>query len=281
MKPNAFDYVRAKDVTEAVRLLADAGGAGRVLAGGQSLVPMMNFRLAVPELLLDVGRIETLRGTESGAARIRYGACITHASFEDGEVLDAGAGLMRHAASGIAYRAVRNRGTVGGSLAHADPAGDWAPVLIALEALVYVKSTGGTRALNVEDLIPDVMSTSLDDDELIIGVEVVPLSETARWGHYKIARQPGHFADAIGVVVVDPCGGRTRVALGHKRLPPKAMMATADALNDGLRWTVATREKIAEAARRDLAAMEADHDDYERAVCIAAVVRAAERAIRK
>jgi carbon-monoxide dehydrogenase medium subunit len=132
VKPAAFEYHRADSVDDAIRVLGQAGERGRPIAGGQSLGPMLNLRLARPEVLVDIRNCPSLRGFVDEGDSIVYGAGVTHAEFEDGQVPDATGGWLQHAARRIAYRAIRNRGTMGGSLAHADPAADWGTVLHSL-----------------------------------------------------------------------------------------------------------------------------------------------------
>jgi carbon-monoxide dehydrogenase medium subunit len=148
MKPARFEYVRPSTLAQAVGALAGAADA-RVMAGNQSLGPMLNLRIARPTLVVDISRLSELRRVETDDTGITIGACVTHSAIEDGEAPDAANGLMRRVAGGIAYRAVRNRGTIGGSLAHADPAADWPPVLMALDAEVNIRGPKGGRSLPV------------------------------------------------------------------------------------------------------------------------------------
>lgn len=278
MKPRSFDYCRPETIDDALRILADADDA-RILSGGQSLGPMLNLRLAVPALLIDISRVAELREMSETADSIRYGAATRHAQFEDGEVADAGAGMLAYVAGQIAYRAVRNRGTLGGSLAHADPAGDWAPTMIALDAHIHIRSNGGNRIVPTSDLIPDVMSTVLEDDEMIVAIDVPRLSRGARWGYYKITRQPGHFGDSIAAVVIDPQRESVRVALALKRLPPVTLAETAALLANANAWSPETGREIKETVQRELHGLSIDLDSYEAAIHPIAVARAAERAL--
>src|SRR6478672_1924478 len=142
MKPVAFDYARPTSVAEAVRMLAGTPGA-KVLAGGQTLGPMLNLRLAQPALLVDVTRIPELAAVSENADAVTIGATVTHAAIEDGRVPDPTGGFLARVARGIAYRAVRTRGTIGGSLAHADPAADWLSCLSVLGAHVVIAGAAG------------------------------------------------------------------------------------------------------------------------------------------
>ena len=143
MKPAPFDYVRPRTVGEASALLAQDGVNSAAIAGGQSLVPMLNLRVAQIDLLVDLSRLDELKVVSETPAHVQIGALTTHAAIEDGKVPDHFAGLMRRVASTISYRAVRNHGTIGGSVALADPAADWPPCLIALDADVRIAGRNG------------------------------------------------------------------------------------------------------------------------------------------
>ncbi len=145
MKPAVFDYARAGSVAEAVAMLA-AADTVRAIAGGQSLGPMLNLRLARPSKLIDIKRIPELRAIAADGRVLRIGACRTHAEIEDGVVEDVTQGMLATVARGISYRAVRNRGTLGGSLAHADPAADWVSAMVALGAVFIVQGPGVSGA---------------------------------------------------------------------------------------------------------------------------------------
>ena len=143
MKPAAFDYVRPKSLAEAIAILSAAAGDAQILAGGQSLVAMMNLRVAAPDLLVDIARLDELRTVSETSDHVVLGACVTHAAIEDCLVPDPSRGFMPDVASNLAYRAVRTRGTLGGSLALSDPAADWPTVMSALAAQVLLR---GQRA---------------------------------------------------------------------------------------------------------------------------------------
>jgi carbon-monoxide dehydrogenase medium subunit len=214
VKPAPFDYARPAIIGEATRLLADAGGTARVIAGGQSLGPMLNLRLVQPELIVDLRAIGALREVTEAADAIVYGSGVTHASIEDGKVADGTRGFMPRVARGIAYRAIRNRGTLGGSVCHADPAADWTSALLALSAEAIVEGPGGRREMPIEDFVTGAYSTALADDEVLVGVRVARLGAGARWGYCKLSRKPGEFAEAIAAIVTDPHRGTSRIVLG-------------------------------------------------------------------
>ena len=171
MKPAAFDYVRPSTVAEALRALRDTPGA-RVLAGGQTLGPVLNLRLAQPALLVDITRIPELAAVTEDRDAVTIGATVTHAAIEDGRVPDPTGGFLARVARGIAYRAVRTRGTIGGSLAHADPAAELPAALVALDARVHVTGLRGDRVVRAEEFFRGSMATVLGPDEILTAVEV-------------------------------------------------------------------------------------------------------------
>jgi len=220
MKPVPFDYERAASLTDAAALLGQSAGFTKVLAGGQSLGPMLNLRLAQPDLLVDITAIQELTAVIDFADYSEIGACVTHADIEDGRVPDHFAGLLRHVAGRIAYRAVRNRGTVGGSLAHADPAADWISALALIGADVVVWSQRGKRTVGVDSLMVSSFTTVLKGDELIQSVRIPKLSPAARWGFVKFSQKAGEFAHAIGGVMHDPVRQKFRAVIGAIETAP-------------------------------------------------------------
>jgi carbon-monoxide dehydrogenase medium subunit len=211
MKAAAFDHARAGSIAEAIDLLAANAGA-RVLAGGQSLGPMLNLRLAQPRLLVQVNRLSELCGVAADEQGVTIGAGVTHAAIADGLVPDIGTNLLAEVAENIAYRAVRNRGTIGGSLCHADPAADWVTVLMALDAMVVLQGPDGSRSLLVRDFIQGAFRTALATAEIVVAVRIPRLSAAARWGFAKACRKPGDFAHAMSAVQIG--GGYRRIVIG-------------------------------------------------------------------
>jgi carbon-monoxide dehydrogenase medium subunit len=213
MKPAPFDYVQPKTLAAALDLLDRHAGAVRVIAGGQSLGPMLNLRLAQPELLVDVRAIPELRSVDHDADAVSIGACITHAVIEDGQVPDAGDGFMRHVAGEIAYRAIRNRGTIGGSLCHADPAADWVTALALMDAQLIIACKHGERSTAVSEFVIAPYTTGLADDEILTAIRVPCAQAGRRFGYYKVSRKPGEFADAIAAAMTAEQGVALRVVL--------------------------------------------------------------------
>jgi carbon-monoxide dehydrogenase medium subunit len=265
MKAAAFDYVRPADVAGAIAALRTGSGA-RPIAGGQSLVAMLNLRLARPARLIDIGRIGALRIIEDRGAHVRIGAAVTHAELEDRPI--AGCALLRKVAGGIAYRAVRTRGTIGGSLAHADPAADWPLALAALGATVIIEGKDGTRQEPADGFMRAAFQTRLGEDELIVAVDVPKLSPAARCGYYKFCRKTGEFPEASAAAVFDPASRTARLYLGALQGAPQPLHGLA-AMIARRGETAATEAAVANAVREA-----GEGDAVERRMRRAAVVRA-------
>ena len=219
MKAASFGYSRARSTAHAVELLIEHP-EGRLIAGGQSLGPMLNLRLARPTTLVDVRACPELRRYEETPDGVVYGAGITHAEFEDGDVPDPSPGWLRRAARNIAYRAIRNRGTIGGSLAHADPAADWPVVLAALGAEVWIEGPAGARAEPLRSFLRGPFATSLGAGEVLTAVRVPRPSPAARLGYCKLSAKRGEFAQALAVVFEDPERDERRAVVGAIERPP-------------------------------------------------------------
>ncbi|MGE4373809.1 MAG: xanthine dehydrogenase family protein subunit M [Xanthobacter sp.] len=220
MKPAPFQMLRPRDVAEALSLLATFGDDAKVMAGCQSLGPMLNLRLATPSTIVDLSGIAELKRAHEADDAIIYGALVTHADIEDGRVPDAGENVMRRVAAGIAYRAVRNRGTIGGSLSHADPAADWVNALSTLEAQIEMASHSGRRILPLSQFLTGALSTALEAGEIVVAVKVPKVPASARFGYAKHCRKVGEFAHAVGALVVDGAAGAGRVLVGALDAPP-------------------------------------------------------------
>lgn len=269
MKAAAFDYLRPRSLDEALQALARSGGEGKLLAGGQSLGPMLNLRLARPQLLVDISRLEELLAVERSGEGWRIGAGVTHAAIEDGRATLAGAEVLCGVAGGIAYRAVRNRGTIGGSLAHADPAADWPLALAALGASIEVASARGARRVDADRFMRAAFTTELADDELIAAVHVPALSRGARWGYYKFCRKTGEFPEASAALLLDPERRVARLFVGALSGSPRPLEALArDLAQRGA--AAATPRAIDEA----LAAVAPELDATDRRMYAAVVARA-------
>jgi carbon-monoxide dehydrogenase medium subunit len=228
VKAASFDYLRPRDLAEALHALKGAKGEAKAIAGGQSLGPMLNLRLARPRLLVDVSKIPSLREIRDEGDGWRIGAAVTHAELEDRRL--AGCEPLAKVARVIAYRAVRNRGTIGGSLAHADPAADWPLALDALDALVRLVGPSGKRELKAETFMTAAFTTQLADDEIIESVRVPKLGAGARWGYYKFCRKTGEFPEASAALLLDPERRVARLFAGALERPPQPLESVARAL---------------------------------------------------
>src|SRR6185369_1719926 len=198
MKPAPFRYHAPKTIEEAVETLAEvAGDDGRVLAGGQSLVPIMAFRLAKPAHLVDINGVEALRRLAVDGNKLSIGACVRHAAFHkpvvDGPLGRLLAKVVRH----IAHYPIRTRGTFCGSIAHADPASEWCLVAAALDAEMVARSAGGTRTIPAQEFFRGIMTTALNEDELLTEVRLPILPADSHCGFYEFNRRAGDFAIAM------------------------------------------------------------------------------------
>ncbi|MCX4238129.1 FAD binding domain-containing protein [Streptomyces ortus] len=231
MIPPAFEYVRPTSVDDAVRTLAGTGEDAKVLAGGQSLLPLLRLRLAFPELVVDVGRIPGLRGVREEGDALVIGALTTHHDVIADPLVRRYAGLLAAAAATVADPAIRHRGTLGGSLAHADPGGDLPAVALALDAELVAAGPGGRRSIPAREFFVDFLQSALRPDELLVEVRVPKTGESDGWGfHYEkfsrvaqawamvgvaalVRREDGHIAQArIGLTNMGPTPLRASAA---------------------------------------------------------------------
>jgi carbon-monoxide dehydrogenase medium subunit len=200
MKPARFRYARAGNLAEALALLTEAPGDTKLLAGGQSLVPMLNMRLVRPAVLVDVNGLHELTGiTPTADGGLRIGALTRHAELAASPAVMERAPLLAAAARHVGHAAIRNQGTLGGSLAHADPAAELPAALLALDARVQVAGTRGTREVAADSFFRGLLTTALEPDEILTAIEVP--AQPPGWGFVEIARRPGDFALA-GVAAV-------------------------------------------------------------------------------
>jgi carbon-monoxide dehydrogenase medium subunit len=205
MKPARFEYLRAHSVEEAVKALADAGDEGKILAGGQSLTPMLALRMARPELVVDINRISSLSTMDFDGGVFRIGALVRHARLAEQHDFP----LLAEAARWIGHTAIRTRGTLGGSLAHADPAAELPVVAVALDATVYITGPGGERTCSARELFAAPLETTLAEDELITAVD---LPNPSRWGFAELSRRHGDFG--LVTVVAAEVDGHWRISVG-------------------------------------------------------------------
>ncbi|MGW0413785.1 FAD binding domain-containing protein [Streptomyces collinus] len=260
MIPPTFDYTRPESVDEALRALADAGDEAKVLAGGQSLLPLLRLRLAFPELVVDVGRIPELRGVREDGDSLVIGAMTTHHEVVHDPLVRRHAGLLAQATATVADPAVRHRGTLGGSLAHADPAGDLPAVALTLDADLVVAGPGGRRAVPAREFFVDYLQSALAPDELLVEVRV-PKREG--WGfHYEKFHPVAQSWAIVGVAALvrrdDGHVAEARIGLTNMGSTPLRAAAAEEALSgaDGPGAVARAAEAAAEGARpaQDLAA---------------------------
>jgi carbon-monoxide dehydrogenase medium subunit len=270
MKSARFDYVAPRSIAEAVAALSADNGTTAAIAGGQSLVPMMSLRVAMPDLLVNLSGLHELREISESPAGIRIGALITHADVEDGKTPDVFGGLMRKVASGISYRAVRNYGTLGGSIALADPAADWPVCLMALGAVVQIAGGTAIRSEPIADFIQGQYTTSLAKDEIIVGFDIPRPRALLRWGFKKVARKSGAFANSIAIAAQQGADGSVVVALGAAGARPYQLRSTAKCVDAAETSEDALRQAVID----DLESAELDLDDYLTRLHVSTVLRA-------
>lgn len=226
MKPAPFRYARPRTLADTVRALADAGGEGKILAGGQSLVPMLNMRLARPSIVIDLNGVEGLDViAPSAAGGLRIGALARHADLAASPLVRERAPLLAEASRHIGHAAIRNRGTLGGSLAHADPAAELPAAVVALDASLVVVGHGGTRMVPAADFFVGLLTTALEADEILTEIHVPP--PRGAWGFAEVARRAGDFA-LVGIAAVLMPGSSARiVAFGVGEGPVRLRAAEA------------------------------------------------------
>jgi carbon-monoxide dehydrogenase medium subunit len=203
MIPAAFDYARPETVDEAVRTLADARGETKVLAGGQSLLPILRLRLAFPDLVVDIGRIPELRGVREDGDKLVIGAMTTHHAVIHDPLVRQYAGLLAEATAEVGDPAVRHRGTLGGSLAHADPASDLPAVVLALDGELVAAGPQGRRTIPARDFFTDYLQTALEPDELLVEVRLPKRAAADGWGfHYEKFHRVAQSWAIVGVAAM-------------------------------------------------------------------------------
>jgi carbon-monoxide dehydrogenase medium subunit len=254
VKPSAFDYHAPADLATAVALLGELGDEGKAIAGGQSLVPLLALRLAAPPNLVDLRRLTELRGIEQRDGGLWIGAGTTQATIEHSTVVSATVPLLSRATPWIGHFQIRNRGTLGGSLAHADAAAEYPAVALTLDAQLEAGSPRGRRTIAAADFFTGIWSTALEPDELLTGVVFPQWTGRCGFALEEFARRRGDFAiaGATAAVELDPDGLIRRCAIGLFGLGPTPLRAST--VEAGLVGTTgASAEEIGEQAVRDLA----------------------------
>ncbi|HEY0568499.1 MAG TPA: FAD binding domain-containing protein [Xanthobacteraceae bacterium] len=271
MKPAAFDYVRPQTLADAAAALREEGVATAAIAGGQSLMPMLNLRAVMVDRIVDISRLEELQTVEATPECLRIGALTTHAAIEDGKVPDLHNGLLRRVAWQISYRAVRNHGTIGGSVALADPSADWPACLIALDAEVRIAGRDGERREPVAAFVRDAYATSLAAGEIVLGFDLPRPDRPLRWGFAKVAPKSGAFATSIAVITASLDGGPVSVVLSAVASRPFALVEVAERLRD----PASSEDTLRSAIAADMEAQVPNTDAYQRRLHTATILRAA------
>jgi carbon-monoxide dehydrogenase medium subunit len=247
MIPGKFDYVRPDTVDDAVRALADAGDEAKVIAGGQSLLPLLRLRLAYPEVLVDVGGIDELRGVWDSGDSLVIGARTTHYQLVHDPLVAEHAGLLAEATSTVADPAVRHRGTLGGALAHADPAGDLPAVILALDSTLIVRGPGGEREVAAADFFVDYLTSSLEPDEILTAVRIPKLGPGWGYRYEKFHRTAQSWATVgVAALVRRDNGTVAEARIGLTNMGTVPVRATA--AEQAARGVEASRAALNEAA---------------------------------
>jgi len=241
MKPAAFEYIVADSVEMAVASLAQAGDA-KIIAGGQSLVPMLNFRLLRPSVLVDINRIPNLAYVREDGGVVRIGALTRHHQLETSPVIARHFPVLTEAMAHVAHLAIRNRGTIGGSLSHADPAAELPMMALLLDAELRVVSASGARAVAARDFFRDALSVDLAEDEIVTEVVLPKLPPNTGWGFEEVARRSGDFALAAVAATLTLSDGKiaqariamTGVAPTARRVTEAEMLLIGQRLDDGV-----------------------------------------------
>ena len=230
MIPSAFDYQRASSADEAIALISQHGDEAKFLAGGHSLIPLMKLRLAQPTVLVDIGRVKDLSYIKDAGDHIAIGALTRHMDVENSDLLKQHVPLLAHAASHVGDSQVRHRGTIGGSIAHADPASDLPATTLALNATYVARGPKGERTIAARDFYQGFLESVLAPDEMITEIRV-PKITGAKWGFQKFNRRAQDWA-IVGVAAWQ-LNGSSGVGLVNMGSTPVLATSTMDALNGG------------------------------------------------
>ena len=271
MKPASFSYHAPTTIDEAVALLAEWGPQdGRILAGGQSLVPTMAFRMARPSHLIDINNIPELSKLSVNDSVVRIGATVRHAAFEGDAVKGETGALLRKVVHNIAHYPIRTRGTFCGSVANTDPASEWCCIMAGLDGVAVLRSHRGERRVRASEFYQGIMTTAIEEDELLVAAELPVLPKGTKSGFAEFSRRKGDFAIAMALVVYHLEGGKIadpRVAIGGAETHARRI----DAAEQALEGQVPSAELFAEAADAAAAVVDPMEDinnsaDYRRSL---------------
>ncbi len=283
MISTAFEYSRATSVDDALAKLRAANGEAKLIAGGHSLIPVMKFRLSEPKMLIDIGRIPDMAGIREKGGQIEIGALTTHHEVSVSKVLKDKCPVLSDCAGEIGDPQVRNRGTIGGSLAHADPSADYPAVVLALDADIDVRGPGGARTIKASGFFTEMFTVDLQPDEIIVAVRFTPVKAAA---YVKLHQRASHYAIVGVAAALEVSGGAIKSArLGLTGAGPKAVRMTA--VEKALAGQQTTKEAIAgavTAAGSDLDQINADlhaSEEYRRAMIPVFTKRAIEAALAR
>ena len=233
MKPAGFAYFAPRNLQEAIALLREYGDEAKLLAGGQSLVALMNLRLARPAVLVDLNRVDELAFVEPGEGSVRIGAMTRHHLVENSPQIMEVSPLLSYAAGYIGYRAIRHRGTLGGSLAHADPASELPCVAVTQDAEIHVVGPGGKRTVRADEFFVDHMTTALAADEIVSSVRFPEIDPDSGWGFREFARKVGDFAIVMVAAVVGTTNDSVvsaQIGIGGVEATPRRVAEAEEAL---------------------------------------------------
>jgi carbon-monoxide dehydrogenase medium subunit len=262
MIPQPFEYHVARSVNEAARLAAEFGGDGKILAGGHSLVPMMRLRLAVPKHIVDISRIPDLAYIREEGDKIQIGALTTHYRIESSELLKQKCPVFPETAREIGDVQVRNKGTIGGSLAHSDPAADWPAAILAADAEIHAVGLNGDRWISAADFFVDILTTALEPAEILTGIRVPVLPDHAGNAYVKLRHPASGFA-VVGVaarVILNDQGSIEQTSVGITGVGPKAYRASG--VESALRGRSPNAKSLEEASAHAAEGVEANSDLY-------------------
>ena len=262
MIPQPFEYHVAKSVNEAAQLAAQFGGDGKILAGGHSLVPMMRLRLAAPKHIVDITRIPDLAYIREEGDKIEIGALTTHYRIESSDLLRQKCPVFPETAREIGDAQVRNKGTLGGSLAHADPASDWPAAILATNAEIHAVGLNSDRWIPAASFFVDILTTALEPGEILTGIRVPQLSERAGDAYVKLHQPASGFA-IVGVaarVVLNTQGAIEQASIGITGIGPKAYRATG--VESALRGKSTSPKHLEEASGHAADGVEPNSDLY-------------------
>jgi carbon-monoxide dehydrogenase medium subunit len=283
MIPAAFEYERATSLDDALAKLAAANGQGKLIAGGHSLVPLMKLRLSEPKVLIDIARIPGLSGVHARDRRIEIGAGTVHHDLASSALLRGQCPVVSDAAAEIGDQQVRNRGTLGGSLAHADPAADYPAVMLAVDADIHLKGRNGSRTVKASSFFLDLFTVDLAPDEIIVAVDFMPLRAAA---YAKLHQRASHFAIVGVAAALDVVDGTVRSArVGLTGAAPCAIRLTR--VEEQLTGKTASKETIVRAAQQAGAELPIVNSDihasaeYRRAMIPVFTRRALEAALKR